>query len=392
MQLHDEQPLAHPPRATLWRRWWIRAGIVTLGAACVVAGWQAWPQPQTPPIDRVAPTLTVTPTQELPVAGPTLSSASGSGPTSAVGSVTAPPASKPASPVNPLTGARFYVDPQSRAARQAQQWRSSRPDDAALMDLIAQTPQADWFGDWDGPDIERAVARRVTQIRQAAAVPVLVAYNIHQRDCGHYSAGGVASASDYAHWIRGFAAGIGQRQAVVILEPDALAALECLDSAGQRQRVQALRDAVQVLSQLPHTLVYIDAGTANWLQPTKLAARLREVGIEQAQGFSLNVSNFRSTADLQAYGDQVSALVGGKHYVLDTSRNGQASAGKQWCNPAGQGLGQRPTSSTGRALNDALLWIKHPGNSDGTCNGGPRAGTWWPDYALGLARRARLGG
>jgi endoglucanase len=29
-----------------------------------------------------------------------------------------------------------------------------------------------------------------------------------------------------------------------------------------------------------------------------------------------------------------------------------------------------------------------PGFSDGTCNGGPAAGTWWPDYALGLAERA----
>jgi hypothetical protein len=29
-----------------------------------------------------------------------------------------------------------------------------------------------------------------------------------------------------------------------------------------------------------------------------------------------------------------------------------------------------------------------PGESDGTCNGGPAAGQWWADYALGLAKRA----
>jgi cellulase/cellobiase CelA1 len=33
-------------------------------------------------------------------------------------------------------------------------------------------------------------------------------------------------------------------------------------------------------------------------------------------------------------------------------------------------------------------WIKTPGRSDGTCDGGPPAGTWWPSYALALAQRA----
>ncbi len=31
------------------------------------------------------------------------------------------------------------------------------------------------------------------------------------------------------------------------------------------------------------------------------------------------------------------------------------------------------------------LWIKRPGESDGDCKGGPKAGDWWPEYALGLA-------
>jgi endoglucanase len=35
-----------------------------------------------------------------------------------------------------------------------------------------------------------------------------------------------------------------------------------------------------------------------------------------------------------------------------------------------------------------LLWIKRPGESDGTCNGGPSSGKWWPEYALGLAQLA----
>ncbi len=38
---------------------------------------------------------------------------------------------------------------------------------------------------------------------------------------------------------------------------------------------------------------------------------------------------------------------------------------------------------------DALLWVKPPGESDGTCRPGePSAGTFWVDYALGLAHAA----
>ncbi|MGH7487297.1 MAG: glycoside hydrolase family 6 protein, partial [bacterium] len=60
----------------------------------------------------------------------------------------------------------------------------------------------------------------------------------------------------------------------------------------------------------------------------------------------------------------------------------------EWCNPAGRGLGSRPTTNTADPLVDAYLWIKSPGESDGACNGAPPAGEWWADYALGLAERS----
>lgn len=41
---------------------------------------------------------------------------------------------------------------------------------------------------------------------------------------------------------------------------------------------------------------------------------------------------------------------------------------------------------TGNTFIDAFLWVKPPGESDGTCNGGPPAGKFWLDYALGLIR------
>jgi endoglucanase len=136
-----------------------------------------------------------------------------------------------------------------------------------------------------------------------------------------------------------------------------------------------------------NAFVYIDAGHANWLSPSDAAARLTQAGVALADGFALNVSNFISNGANVRYGDQVSHLTGGKHYVIDTSRNGAGGNG-EWCNPSGQALGTRPTTSTAHARLDALLWIKKPGESDGSCNGGPAAGRWWGDYALSLAQRS----
>ena len=113
------------------------------------------------------------------------------------------------------------------------------------------------------------------------------------------------------------------------------------------------------------------------------------------------------------YAGNLGAAAPTVHFVIDTSRNGQgawdtASAGypspgvaQDWCNPPGRGLGARPTASTGVPLADALLWVKTPGESDGSCTRGtagptdpewgvvdPAAGAWFPQQALQLAQLA----
>ncbi len=136
--------------------------------------------------------------------------------------------------------------------------------------------------------------------------------------------------------------------------------------------------------------VYLDAGNAGWHGAAEMATMLRAAGVDRARGFALNVSNFHDTSEERGYGDAISAALGGTvHFVIDTSRNGLGPApGDVWCNPPGRALGARPSATTGDPLADAYLWIKIPGESDGTCNGGPGAGQWWLDYAIGLATRA----
>ena len=289
---------------------------------------------------------------------------------------------------DPLEGRKLYVDPSSDAKRQADAWRAARPADAARMDEIANRPQADWFGDWDA-DVGAAVARRVATVRAAGALPVLVAYDIPQRDCGSYSAGGAGSPDAYRAWVRAFASGLGAGEAVVVLEPDALAGMDCLSEADRHVRLGLLKDAVAVLEARPGVSVYLDAGHSGWHGAAEMASRLTAAGVAQARGFSLNVSAYGHTADQVAYAKDLSARLGGKSAVVDTSRNGLGPApDAAWCNPPGRALGSAPTTATADAVVDAYLWVKQPGESDGTCNGGPPAGVFWPDYALGLAQRA----
>ncbi len=260
----------------------------------------------------------------------------------------------------------FYADPDGNAADQARKYdEQGRAAEARLMWALSRVPQAFWFTGGSPREVRRQVDQIVDRAHEAAAVPVLVAYNVPGRDCGGYSAGG---ARNYARWIDGFARGLKGRDAVVILEPDALAS-----GCGARY----LKRAVKRLKG-----AYVDAGHSRWQPAATMRRRLNRIG---AKRYALNVSNFRTTQELIEYGTKISDEL---HFVIDTSRNGQGPKGTRWCNPPGRGLGQPPTTNTGHPLVDAFLWIKTPGESDGACGKAPKAGRWWPRYALGLARRA----
>ncbi|WP_051820285.1 glycoside hydrolase family 6 protein [Streptomyces sp. NRRL S-920] len=286
----------------------------------------------------------------------------------------------------------FWVDPDSAAARQAAEWRAEgRLDDARIIDRIAQRPQAVWLNE-DGPGA--VVRAHMGAAAMAERTPVFVAYFIPYRDCGAYSSGGALDAGHYRQWIDDFAAGLGATDAYVIVEPDAVAHMVAgCEGADAAERYELLAHAVERIKSRPNTKVYLDAGNAGWIpEEQRLVAPLRSAGIDAADGFALNVSNFHTNEDSLEYGHRLAdALGGGKHFVIDSSRNGNGpyDGDESWCNPPGRALGTPSTTDTGDPALDAYLWIKRPGESDGTCRGGPRAGRWWPQYALGLAQRAR---
>ncbi|MFJ2214590.1 glycoside hydrolase family 6 protein [Streptomyces sp. NPDC101062] len=294
----------------------------------------------------------------------------------------------------PSAASPFWIDPDSDAVQQVKEWeKQGRSDDAKLLKRIADRAVAVWpAGDNPEPQIRRAVRGATADKRTA----VFVAYNIPHRDCGLYSAGGAPDGQSYRDWIDIFANAIGDAKAVVVLEPDAVPHLTdgCTPAEHHTERYELLSHAVGRLKRQPHTRVYVDAGNPDWISdPAKIAGPLQRAGVGAADGFSLNVSNFQTNDTVKTYGTQLAGLLGETHFTVDTSRNGggplPGNRDQAWCNPPGRALGTPPTTNTGNELVDAFLWIKRPGESDGPCRGGPAAGTWWPEYALGLARRAK---
>ncbi len=293
---------------------------------------------------------------------------------------------------NPLAGTSFYVNPYSEAGMNSSVSCSSYyPGSTGLIAKIANQPQGVWFGDWN-TNIQSDAAGVVNAASALKTVPIMVAYNIPVRDCSGYSGGGASSAGAYQTWIQGMAAGIGNAKAVVVLEPDALTQLYqtgCLTTTQQTERLSLLNYAVNTLHQTaPQALVYIDSGDAGAFAPSDIAQRLQAAGVANAAGFSLNVSNYLATDVTTNYGNQISSLLGNKHFVIDTSRNGLGDTpDNQWCNPPNRGLGA-PSQGFGSGPLDAYLWVQNPGTSDGTCNGGPPAGTFSPQIACTLAHNA----
>lgn len=290
-----------------------------------------------------------------------------------------------------LYGAGPYRSPTSEAAKAQTALAVTDPAGAAAAGTIARYPVATWLGDWtQGPQLTKTISTALTGAEQSGTTPVFVLYAIPDRDCGGYSAGGFDERS-YDDWVDQVTAALTGHRAAVVVEPDSLAMLsnaKC-STALDEQRYRILSRTVAGLT-AAGVPAYLDAGNSNWVQPALMASRLNSAGVQQARGFFTNVANYYPTAQEQAYAQKVSAATGGSHYVIDTSRNGQGWRGT-WCNGPGAGLGTSPrVVSDGTAL-DALLWVKTPGASDGTCNGAPAAGKWFSAYAQALVANARLG-
>jgi endoglucanase len=307
---------------------------------------------------------------------------------------------------NVIGGTKFYVDPEAPSAVAERAYRHSNPSWAMALSHIAATPSAHRFYMWNmykTGTVPGQVAHFLegTQVQQPGTTVMLSTYSLVHSHCGYTAT--PAMAGLYDAFIKRVAEGIGNYHVVFYLELDSLITAPCLNRTQLAIRQAELRYAVSVLEADPHTVVYLDGGAADAV-PAHLQARyLRGAGVEQAQGFFLNSTHSDWMTSELHYGQQISKLLGGSHFVINSGGNGRGPlrpanrrkyGNEVLCNPPGRGLGPLTIADgvaqqTGYAAADGFLWFSNPGGSGGQCvPGAPPIGHYWAAYAVMLAENA----
>jgi cellulose 1,4-beta-cellobiosidase len=360
------------------------------------------------------------------------------------------PTTPPAPAQNPFAGGKIYGDPEF--AKMVARAPAATPEDAARLKKLATFPVAFWLESLETAKLAGPALDELAKQQAAGAeplVPTFVVYNLPNRDCaaagsrGELSVDKNGEALYQTQFIDVIAAAFKahpNQKITVVLEPDSLGnlvtnmAVPTCAAAEQIYR-RGMAYAIATLS-LPNVYIYVDGAHAGWLGwPKNLpkgAQLFKEVldaagGADRIRGFAINVSNYdpprdpsgskRSNPDDPSqdelgYAEDLGAAlaklgVTGKGFIIDTSRNGKAyirSTPGNWCNVKGAGLGERPRVAPAPNV-DAFLWIKTPGESDGTADpkaarfdencvsddamaGAPEAGELFAPYLLELAKNA----
>ncbi len=268
---------------------------------------------------------------------------------------------------------RFFTPkPVKGALKQVIQLMAHRhPRDAKLIAELLATPQAVWFNGGTPKEVKQDVKKTVKLAAAQHKVPVLVAYNIPFRDCSQFSAGGATSVAEYEAWIDGFAAGIGNEQVVVILEPDGLGIIpwytnidgsldwcqpaEADPATAATDRFTMMNYAVDKLKSHANVSVYLDGTHSAWLNIGDNVSRLVQAGVENADGFYLNVSNYQFTANSTQYGGWVSSCIA---YATQVNPGDFAGCPNQYWNggPLPAKIAQLLGEWQGVALNNYGEW------------------------------------
>ena len=236
------------------------------------------------------------------------------------------------------------------------------------------------------------------------SIPILSTYFLHPSLGGCPTSGQISAyGPTFRRRVSEVADAVGRRPVVFLLETDGLGSSSCMARNGGLAAWEgALRFEVHKLGSLPHAVTYIEAGYSDSNSVAYTAKALNAIGIGGIRGFYTNDTHNNWTINEVRWASAISRRTHGAHFIVNTASNGNGpklnphpatQGAEDLCNPPGRALGPKPTTHTGFKLVDAWMWTYPPGNSSGSCNGGPASGTFWAAKAVALAARAndRLG-
>ncbi|KAJ5698486.1 hypothetical protein N7462_000491 [Penicillium macrosclerotiorum] len=353
---------------------------------------------------------------------------------------------------NPFSGYQLYANSYYSSEVSASALPSMTGTAAAAASSAAEVPSFYWLDTADKVStMDDFLSDIQTQNNAGASPPIagiFVVYDLPDRDCaalasnGEYSIadGGVAKYKTYIDNIKTTLTKYSDVHTILVVEPDSLANLvtnmavsKCANAYDAY--LECVNYAVTELN-LDNVAMYLDAGHAGWLGwPANLspaATLFAQVYNNASQpaalrGLATNVANYNgwsldscpsytsgdSNCDEKKYVNAIAPLLQSAgwdaHFITDTGRNGvqptAQNAWGDWCNVKGTGFGVRPTTDTGDDLEDAFVWVKPGGESDGTSDTtssrydahcgysdalqpAPEAGTWFQAYFEQLVENA----
>jgi Glycosyl hydrolases family 6 len=220
--------------------------------------------------------------------------------------------------------------------------------------------------------------------------------------------------STFKRDVNEMAAGVSWRRAVIFMEIDSIGTSSCLRGKSLKQWLKDLKYEAKVFSQLPHAVVFMEAGYSDAQGPLWTAKRLWQAGVNQIEGFYTNGTHFAWSSKEIAWAEKVSNdlfrmshRAYRAHFVVNTAQNGTGPALnphpvkqgiENLCNPPGRGLGRMPTGDIDPTFDgltfpylDGFMWTGVPGRShNSNCPGGPwkPAGVFDPRFAAELGQNA----
>ena len=353
---------------------------------------------------------------------------------------------------NPFATGNMYVSPLYIA--KVQNSIDQEPAMAAQLKKVQYVSTSYWI-DKIGTvpkiiDFLNGARQRLHDSGQAVSVSFVI-YDLPDRDCAAGASNGELSGSDglvhykhdYIDALAAIFASYSDLEIVAFVEPDSLANIatnmgvqKCAQAAsnykeGVAYAVKQLHGAGAVL--------YLDAAHSGWLgwndNRSKMANVVKEVldmagSTSLIRGFVTNLANYtpldlpQNFSSLEWF-DQSNPAEGERSFVqlmtqnfaavgitqigfvIDTSRNGVIDSRRiwgNWCNIARAGMGERPQANPAAGI-DAYMWIKTPGESDGSSDasnarydyscssgdsllGAPEAGAWFHNQFILLAQHA----
>ncbi|HEY2636500.1 MAG TPA: glycoside hydrolase family 6 protein, partial [Solirubrobacteraceae bacterium] len=248
-------------------------------------------------------------------------------------------------------------------------------DRAAFNKVLAQ-PRFRWLGSWIPDDSAGDVARSYIEDVTHGDPNIGASFAVFRLDpweggaCRSLPSKG--QRASYRAWIRNFAKGVGSSRVAIALQPD-MPFMFCLP---RKSHVDygLVRYAAKTLTKLPHTTVYIDAGSADWPYnaPGQAADMLKLAGVKSVRGFALNITHYGAAQWQVGRGKAiVSALahrgIPGKHFIVNTVGSGHpfhGELGRHKACATGRShdcvaIGPKPTTRT-RSPDDGNLWIGRP--------------------------------